>query len=69
VLISDLLARADCLLGAYPSMNFVSPQRTYGEAVKSIIDMINNNGNNGYPCGGISQVINSGSDSCPATFR
>jgi hypothetical protein len=69
VRISDLLARADCLLGSYGTMGTGTPQRTYGECVKNIIDMINNNGNNGYACGGISQVINSGSGSCPATFR
>jgi hypothetical protein len=68
VLISDLLARADCLLGAYPSMSTATPQRTYGECVKNIIDMINNNGNNGYACGGLTQFINSGANICPVTF-
>jgi hypothetical protein len=69
VRISDLLARADCLLGAYSTMPTATPQRTYGECVKNIIDMINNNGNNGYACGGITQVIHSGSDVCPFTFQ
>ena len=66
--ISDLLARADCLLGAYASMPSGTTQRTYGECVKNIIDMINNNGNNGYACGGVTQFINSGADICPVTF-
>ncbi len=69
VMMSNLLARADCLLGAYPSMTSGTAQRTYAENVKNLIDMLNNNGNNGYACGGVSQVINSGSGSCPATFH
>ncbi len=69
VRIGNLFSRADCLLSAYPSMPAGTPQRFYGESVKNLLDMINNNGNNGYPCGGISQVINSGDDECEATFR
>jgi hypothetical protein len=69
VTIGDLRARAICLLAAYPNTTGAGTQRIYEECVKNILDMINNNGNNGYACGGISQVINSGSNTCPATFR
>ena len=65
VTIGDLRMRADCLLGAYPSAVMASTQRTYEECVKNLLDMINNNGNNGYACGGLSQYINPGPQSCP----
>jgi hypothetical protein len=58
-------ARAACLLGAYGSTTPASPQRTYQECVKNILDMINNNGNNGTPCGGVTQFMNSSQSSCP----
>ena len=69
VTIGDLRARAICLLGAYGTTVSASTQRTYQECVKCLLDMINNNGGAaGYPCGGLSQYLNSTDDSCPATF-
>jgi hypothetical protein len=65
VTIADVQARAACLLGAYGSTTPASPQRTYQECVKNILDMINNNGNNGTPCGGVTQFMNSSQSSCP----
>jgi len=55
--IYDLMAKAQCLLGAYPLSLPGDPQRDYMEAVKNVLDMIANNGNNGYPCGGLSQYV------------
>jgi len=69
VTVADLRARANCLLAAYPNASSAGTPRTYEECVKDILDMINNNGNNGYSCGGVSQYINSGSSTCPATFH
>jgi hypothetical protein len=69
VTVADLRARANCLLAAYPIASSAGTPRTYEECVKDILDMINNNGNNGYSCGGVSQYINSGSSTCPATFH
>jgi hypothetical protein len=68
VMLGDVMTRANSLLGAYPNMTLAGTQRTYAECVKAILDMVNNNGNNGYPCGGVSQFINPGSNHCPATF-
>jgi hypothetical protein len=65
VTIDDLQARAVCLLQAYPNTIPASTQRTYQECVKDILDMINNNGNNGYACGGVTQFINSSQTICP----
>jgi hypothetical protein len=68
VTVADLRTRACCLLQAYGNTTSASTQRTYQECVKNILDMLNNNGNNGYPCGGVSQFINPNNSSCPATF-
>jgi len=65
VMIDDLQARAVCLLQAYGNTTPASTQRTYQECVKNILDMINNNGNNGYACGGVTQFINPSQSSCP----
>jgi hypothetical protein len=65
VTIDDLQARAVCLLQAYGNTTPASTQRTYQECVKNILDMINNNGNNGYACGGVTQFINPSQSSCP----
>ena len=72
VTIADLRTRACCLLGSYGNTTASGVPRTYQECVKDILDMINNNGNptgsSAYPCGGVSQYINSGPGSCPVTF-
>jgi len=72
VTIGDLRTRACDLLKAYGNTTAASTQRTYQECVKDILDMINNNGNpsgsSAYPCGPLTQYINAGSSSCPATF-
>jgi hypothetical protein len=66
--VQDVRDKACCLLAAYGNTTAASTQRTYQECVKNILDMMNNNGNNGYACGGLSQYINPNSSSCPATF-
>ena len=68
VSIGDLRARAVCLLGAYGTTTAAGLPRTYEEAVKNLLDMINNNGNNGYACGGISQFPSTGDAACGKTF-
>ncbi len=66
--IGDLRQRADCMLGAFPVLSTAGMPRTYADCVKSILDMINNNGAASYPCGGLTQYANQDANSCPATF-
>jgi len=72
VTIGDLCTRAKNLLGTYGNTVGASTQRTYEECVKNLLDMINNNGNPGggsaYPCGPLTQYINTSSAACPASF-
>ena len=49
--------RAKCLLGTYNLTTSAGVPRTYEEMVKDLLDMINNNGNNGYPCGPLTQYM------------
>jgi hypothetical protein len=67
--IGALRARAICLLGTYNLTTSAGTPRTYEECVKDILDSINNNGNNGYACGGIKDYIHPSSSNCPITFQ
>jgi len=67
VTVNALLAAAQCLLGHYGSTVAAGTERTYEECVKSLLDMINNNGNNGYPCGGITRFVNPDPSQCGAS--
>ena len=65
--VSDLQARADCLLGAYPVTTAASLERTYETVVKDLLDRLNNNG--GGDCGGVLHFIHDAADGiCPHTF-
>ncbi|MBL8860318.1 MAG: hypothetical protein JNL28_17545, partial [Planctomycetes bacterium] len=66
--IGNLRNRAVCLLGTYNVTTSAGTPRTYEECVKNLLDMINNNGNNGSPCGGLTQYVNPSSTNCPITF-
>ena len=68
VVIGDLIARADCLLASYGNTTATSTQRNYQDCVKSLLDMVVHNGNNGYSCGGLSQYVNASPSACPPTF-
>lgn len=69
VTIGDLRARAVCLLGAYGNTTSSGLPRTYQEAVKDLLDLVNNNGELGAPpCGGLRQYVRPSGDACPRTF-